>query len=143
MKFDLKCPKDWELYQAYLVEKVDDSKHYTIEVKKVQDSRTSQQRKSIELYCKLMSEALNDAGFSYTNFVQVVAKNGVQVPFDQAKFKESWRLVQKAMFKKESTADLTSTEVTQVYDVLNQKFIDMTNGVSVEFPNRWHGISYE
>lgn len=143
MKFDLKCEKDWELFAEYLGEKVDESQHYTIEVKKVRDTRTSQQRKAIELYCKLMSESLNDAGFTYTNFVQVVARNGVQVPFDQEKFKEAWRLVQLSMFKKKSTTELTSQEVTQVYDVINQKFIEMTNGVSVEFPNRWHGLTYE
>jgi len=143
MKFDLKCEADWQLFAEYLGEKVDASKHYTIEVKKVRDNRTDQQRKAIELYCKLMSEALNDSGFTYTNFVEVVARRGVQVPFDQEKFKEAWRLVQLSMFKKKSTTELTSQEVTQVYDVINQKFIDMTNGVSIEFPNRWHGLTYE
>ena len=141
MNFDLKCPKDWELFAEYMGEKIDESQHYRIEIVKVRDTRTTQQRKSIELYCKLMSEALNDAGFSYTDFVKIVAENGVQVPFDQVKFKEAWRTVQKAMFNKESTTELSTTEVSQVYDVLNQKFIDMTNGVSVPFPDRWHGIS--
>ena len=143
MKFDLKCPKDWELFTMYLADKVDESKEYTVEVKQVRDNRTDQQRKAIELYCKLMSAALNDAGFSYTNFVEIVAKNGVQVPFDKDKFKESWRMVQIAMTGKKSTADLNSDEVTKIYDVLNAKFIDMTNGVSVEFPNRWYGLGYE
>ena len=127
----------------YLADKVDESKEYTVEVKQVRDSRTDQQRKAIEMYCKLMSAALNDAGFSYTGFVEIVAKNGVQVPFDQIKFKESWRMVQIAMTGKKSTADLNSDEVTKIYDVVNQKFIDMTNGVSIEFPNRYQGISYE
>ena len=143
MKFDLKCPKDWELFTMYLADKVDESKEYTVEVKRVRDNRTDQQRKAIEMYCKLMSAALNDAGFSYTGFVEIVAKNGVQVPFDQIKFKESWRMVQIAMTGKKSTADLNSDEVTKIYDVVNQKFIDMTNGVSIEFPNRWYGLGYE
>jgi len=142
MKFDLKCPKDWELYQAYLVEKVDDSKHYTIEVKKVQDSRTSQQRKSIELYCKLMSEALNDGGIDYVKFLETIKEWGYETPWSQEKVKDQWRLLQSTLFNKESTTELTTNEVTEVYDLMNREFIRLAHGVSVEFPNRWHGISY-
>ena len=139
MKFSMKCPKDWEKFAEYLGG-VNETEEYSIEIKKVRDTRTDQQRKAIELYCKLLAEALNDAGFSYTSFIRVINSNGVQVPWTQERAKEAWRMVQVAMTKKESTTKLDSKEVSQIYDVVNAKFIEMTNGASVPFPDRWHGL---
>lgn len=139
MKFSLKCPGDWEKFAEYLGS-VNEADEYSVEIKRVRDTRTNQQRKSIELYCKLLSETLNDAGFSYTSFIRVINSNGVQVPWTRERAKEAWRMIQIAMTKKESTAKLDSVEVSQIYDVMNAKFIDMTNGASVPFPDRWHGL---
>ena len=146
MKFDLKCPKDWELFTMYLADKVDESKEYTVEVKQVRDNRTDQQRKAIQLYCSLMSKALNDGGYSFSDFAVHINEKGNSLPWDEQGnlFKDqAWRLVQRPLTGHESTTKINTQQVTQIYDVLNQKFIDMTNGVSIEFPNRWYGLGYE
>ena len=100
--------------------------------------RTSTQNAAMHKYFELMSEALNDAGFSYKEFVELIEKNGNQVEWTESNFKETgWRLVQKALFNKESTTELETHEVTQVYEVINRRFAELA-GVSMEFPN-WRG----
>lgn len=145
MRFDLKCPADWKLFEEYIKDNVDQAKHYRIDMVNPRNTRTDQQRKSIELYCKLMSKALNDGGFDFSDFSRAIEHNGTTIPWDHdgRLFKEHvWRRVQRAMLDKESTTELNSDEVSRVYDVINRKFIEMTNrGISIQFPNRFHGIT--
>lgn len=55
-------------------------------------------------------------------------------------------MVQGAMFPETKLEDGTVTttklerkQVSQVYDVVNSKMIDLTNGVSVPFPDKFRG----
>lgn len=121
----------------------DEKKYLTIEIK-TGKPRTNLQNASIHLYWSLMADAMNDAGFSYKQFIEVVEANGVAVPWDGEKFgDEVWRRVQAAMYPetilkdgKPSTTKLKSDQVAKVYDVVNLKIIDMTNGLHVDFPER-------
>ena len=121
----------------------DQKKYLTIEVK-VGRPRTNQQNRSIRLYWSLMADAMNDAGFSYKQFIELVEANGVAVPWDGEKFgDEVWRRVQAAMYPetilkdgKPSTTKLKSDQVARVYDVVNLKIIEMTNGLHVPFPEK-------
>ena len=100
--------------------------------------RTSTQNAAMHKYFQLMAQALNEAGYSYKDFIELVEKRGNQVAWTETNFKETgWRIVQKAMFNKESTSELETHEVTQVYDVINSRFAELA-GVSMEFPN-WRG----
>lgn len=121
----------------------DKNKYLTIEIK-VGKPRTNLQNASIRLYWSLMADAMNDAGFSYKKFIELVEANGVAVPWDGEKFgDEVWRRVQAAMYPetilangKPSTTKLKSDQVAKVYDVVNLKIIEMTNGLHVDFPER-------
>lgn len=121
----------------------DQKKYLTIEVK-TGKPRTNLQNASIRRYWDLMANAMNDAGFSYKQFIELVEANGVAVPWDGEKFgDEVWRRVQAAMYPetilkdgKPSTTKLKSDQVAKVYDVVNLKIIDMTNGLQVDFPER-------
>lgn len=121
----------------------DSKKYLTIEVK-VGKPRTNLQNASIRLYWSLMADAMNDAGFSYKQFIEIVEANGVAVPWDGDKFgDEVWRRVQAAMYPetilkdgRPSTTKLKSDQVAKVYDVVNLKIIDMTNGLHVPFPEK-------
>jgi TPR repeat protein len=118
----------------------DKKKYLTIEVK-LGKPRTSNQRKGIEVYCKAMSDGLNDAGYDYTGFLAYIERNGVAVPWSQERFKSAWRMVQAAMFPdtvikgEAKTHKLNADEVTEVYEVVNRKFGEVW-GVSMQFPER-------
>lgn len=100
--------------------------------------RTTTQNAAMHKYFELMAQALNDAGYSYSDFVELVEEKGNQVAWTESNFKETgWRLVQRAMFNKESTSDLETHEVTKVYEVINARFAELA-GVSMNFPN-WRG----
>jgi len=45
-----------------------------------------------------------------------------------------WRATQKVMLTKESTTELTTDEITKVYEVIN-RFMAENHGVSVPFPS--------
>lgn len=97
--------------------------------------RSDQQRKAIEVYCRDLAAALNDAGLDQRR-VLASMREGVELPWDQARCKDVlWREVQRAMLGKESTTRLSRTEVSQVYDALN-RWTSSTLGVGVEFPHR-------
>ncbi len=103
--------------------------------------RTDQQRKALELYCKLMAEALEDAGFTYTHYVAHRSRHGVKLPWTQERFKDSWRLVQGAVCPETktksgrvSTVNLSKDQVSTIYDHLSVKYLELT-GVSLPFPS--------
>lgn len=96
--------------------------------------RSPQQRKSIELYCKLLADALNDGGFDMKAVLEVKT---VDVPWSQDMVKEVlWRGIQIPMLDKASTTELETDEVDRVYKVLD-RHIAQNFGVHVEFPDRF------
>ncbi len=93
--------------------------------------RTPSQQASIEIYCKLLAEALNDAGFEIKKVMEV---KQIDIPWTQQTCKELlWKPLQKTYLDKPSTTALTTGEVSQVYEVLN-RHIATNFGVSVPFP---------
>ena len=95
--------------------------------------RTDQQRKGIEVYCRELAEALNDAGYEMK---AVLAVKQVDVPWNQDRVKDIlWRPIQMALLEKESTTKLEKSEVDQVYEVLN-RHIASNFGVHIPFPSR-------
>jgi len=93
--------------------------------------RTDQQRKSIEVYCRELAEALNDSGYEMK---AVLAVKEVDVPWSQELVKNVlWKPLQKAYLDRSSTTALTTGEVSQVYEILN-RHIASNFGVSVAFP---------
>lgn len=93
--------------------------------------RTIAQNRSLHLYFTLLSDELNTAGLDQRK----VLKPSIQIPWTPESTKEMlWRPIQEAMFKKESTRELTSAEIDKVYDVLN-RHLGETTGVYVGFPS--------
>ena len=95
--------------------------------------RTSQQRKSIEVYCRELAETFNGAGLD----MRKVLKPGIEIPWSQETVKEQlFKVVMNAMFPEiESTKDLDSKQVSEVYETLNRHTATKL-GVSLAFPNR-------
>ena len=103
--------------------------------------RTDQQRKAIEVYCRELAEALNDAGYEMKAFFEAASAKA-DIPWTQESVKEIlWKNVQKPVTisedfpeGKKSTTQLDVMEVDRVYSVLD-RHISSNIGVHVEFPS--------
>ena len=99
---------------------------------KEEKQRTVRQNNSIHLYCKLLAEELNNSGLD----MRVVLKPEIAIPWTQKTIKQFlWRSIQIALLQKQSTTELSTAEVSQVYDVLN-KHLGEKFGVHVDFPSQ-------
>ena len=95
-------------------------------------TRTLTQNASIHKYCTQLSEKFNAAGLD----MQMVLAPGTSIPWNPIKVKEDiWRTVQIAATGKESTTDLNTSEVSQVYEIIN-RHLSQTFGVFVPFPSK-------
>lgn len=100
--------------------------------------RTSKQSKALHLYCQLLADALNDAGFD----MKTILKPTVDIPWTMETVKEFlWRPVQKAYLMKESTTELNTMNPGDVYEILNRHLSEKF-GITVEWPSL-KGIEYE
>jgi hypothetical protein len=105
-------------------------------MQEAEKQRTDQQRKSIELFCRFLAKALNDAGMDQRK-VFAAMREGVEIPWSQETVKENlWKQIQEALFDKKSTTELEPKEVSRVYEVLN-RFTGERFGVSLPFPDRF------
>lgn len=79
--------------------------------------RTLQQNKSLHLLFEKLSEKLNDAGYN----VMKTLRHDVEIDWSPILIKELiWKSIQKSMYDKESTTELTSGEMQAVYETLNR-----------------------
>jgi len=94
--------------------------------------RTSQQNKSLHVYCERLAEALNEGGFEMKAVLEVKA---VDVPWNKERVKEVlWRPIQEAMTGKASTTELNTVDPNEIYEVLD-RHISSNFGVHVEWPS--------
>lgn len=104
------------------------------DVKGERSKRTFLQNKSIHKYCALLAEAFNDAGL---DMLAVLKVKKVSVSWTMQSVKDVlWRPIQVAMFDKESTTQLETHEVSQVYEQLARHLSENLN-VNQSFPNRF------
>lgn len=102
-----------------------------VTISKPTQKRTDQQRKSIEVYCKLVATAYNDAGLDK----QVVLAQQMPVPWDQKSVKEDqWRQIQLAVNYDRSTTQLEPKQVDHIYRIHN-RFTQESFGFGIDFPS--------
>lgn len=93
--------------------------------------RTDQQRKSIEVLCREVAGALNDSGY---DLKAVLSQKAIPVPCTQENIKENiFKPIELAMFGKQSTTELNTSEVNEVYEVMN-RWLGEKFGIHVPFP---------
>ena len=108
-----------------------------VTIRPVKNQRTSQQQKSIEVYCGQLAKAMNEGGFDQLAVHEFLHKKGFGVPNTQESVKETlWKFVQKFMFKKKSSTQLETHEVSKVYEVVNRGTAEGF-GISIPFPDRF------
>lgn len=95
--------------------------------------RSDQQRKSIEVYCREVAIALNDAGY---DLHAILEKKQLPVSCTQENIKEViFKAILKALFPpKISTTELTTGEVKEVYEHM-AKWVNEEFGIYVPWPS--------
>ena len=94
-------------------------------------TRTSQQNSALHKGCELLADALNDAGYD----MKRTLKEDVDIPWSKDSVKEYlFRPIMQAMLSKESTVELSTKEVSEVWTVLN-RHLAMKFGISIPFPS--------
>lgn len=95
--------------------------------------RTTLQNKSLHLWATLMADSMNDAGFDQRIVIEQF-KDGFELPWTMYAVKDLFRTVARAMYGAESTADLTTTELQRVYEVVDARLSEIT-GIHHEWPS--------
>ena len=81
------------------------------------NKRTDLQNKSLHLMFEMLAQALNESGLDQ----RVVLKPSIEIPWNKESIKNQlWRPVQIAQFGKESTTELSTKEIDEVYNTLNR-----------------------
>ena len=97
------------------------------------DQRTSQQRKSLELWCRLLSHHLNAAGLDQRKML----KPSIEIPWSQESVKSQlFRPVFTAMTGLESTADADPSDYNKVYEVLCRHLSTKLGVTAPAWPDR-------
>jgi hypothetical protein len=116
---------------AYL-SKFEDNEPLYLDVKK--HTRTTAQNSALHLYFTHVSEALNELGIEH-NYTGISGKT-LSLKYTQNLVKELiWRPIQITMFNLESTTEIGTNEINEIYDVIN-KFLS-EKGVYVPFPDQF------
>jgi len=98
----------------------------------INTKRTLQENSALHKYYDLLSEEFNNVGLDFQTFF-TKPDNLIITPVVIKEF--IWRPVQKAMFGKKSTKELTKTgEINKIYDVINKKLSNW--GIYVPFPDK-------
>lgn len=92
--------------------------------------RTLVQNRSLHKFFELLAKDLSDAGLD----AKQVMKPEVDIPFTPEMVKHLlWHPIQQAMFETTSTANLSTKQVNEVYEVLI-RHLGSKFGITTEFP---------
>lgn len=117
---------------AVYLEQLPADQELSITVATKKNPRTLTQNRAIHKYFELLADELNGAGFD----MRVMLKQSVDIVWTPNSVKNYlWRPIQNAMTDKESTAKLTSREVSEVYEVLSRELSEK-KGIYIAFPAR-------
>lgn len=95
------------------------------------EKRTLQQNKAIHKLFSMLATDLNEKGLD----ARLILKPTYSIWWtDEMIKRDLWKPLQKAMFNKESTTELTTAEVGKVYEQLS-KIIGEKHGVDIHFPS--------
>jgi len=94
--------------------------------------RTLTQNRALHKYFEQVATEARTTGVTFSDFIRLRPKFEMQ--WSPERVKEVWRGVQELMYGKKSTAQLTSKEIDQVYDVVN-KGLGEIMGFNIPFPS--------
>jgi hypothetical protein len=97
----------------------------------MEKQRTIQQNKALWTYFELLAQTLNDAGLD----MKVVLKPDIEIPWSKQTIHDYlWLPVQEMLKQKKSTTELTTTEINEVWEILNRHLSEKF-GLYIAFPS--------
>ena len=98
-----------------------------------EDKRTITQNKALHLLMEQTAQALNESG----NDMRKVLKETVDISWTKESVKHYlFHSIMKAMYQKESTADLTKEELQRVYEVFHRHISEKAE-IDLPFPSNF------
>lgn len=94
--------------------------------------RTARQNKALHTYLEMVAHELLNQGQTMTNVINKLPQVEITPTKDSVK-EIIWRPLQEAVVGKKSTTELTTTEVTKVYEIMSM-FLSKQFGISLSFP---------
>lgn len=93
--------------------------------------RTTKQNNSLHLFFTHLADSLNGAGLD----MRKTLREGIDIPWNAKSVKEYlWRPIMHSQLGKESTTELTTGEIDQVFDTMN-RLLAQKFGLHIEFPS--------
>ena len=93
--------------------------------------RTNRQNRALHVLFNLLAQELNDNGLD----MRKTLKPNIDIAWTGASVKEHlWKPVQKLQLNKDSTTELTTVEIDQVFDTI-VRHLGETFGVGINFPS--------
>jgi len=102
---------------------------------KEEKQRTLAQNRALHKYCQEVSDVLNESGIAQSVFYR-----NVEADYTMENIKELWRSFAFTKYGKKSTTELTSKEVTQVFEEVNRHIAQF--GLHVGFPSQENTDEY-
>lgn len=93
-----------------------------------QEQRTIQQNKAMHKYFAEVAEALNEMGLAQSVFYE-----NIEADYTKENIKELWRSFARIKYGKDSTVDLSTIEVTEIYEEVNRHLSKF--GIHIPFPS--------
>lgn len=90
--------------------------------------RSSAQNRSLHKFCQELSQELNHSGISQTVFYR-----NIEADFTPENIKELFRSFARTKFNKNSTADLTTSEMVECYEEVNRHVSQF--GIEISWPS--------
>ncbi len=118
---------------AYAIRAGIESGGCTVKITKLKKSRTLSQNSALHLYLSMMSDELNDSGFTQRKLWDTM-KDGFEIPVTPEMLKEVAKGVSKKMFNEPKTSLLTTIQLSALYEAINSAF-GQCAGVSLPFPS--------
>lgn len=83
----------------------------------MEKQRTLKQNKSLHLFFRLLADELNNAGLD----MRKTLKPSINIPWTDKNIKEFiWKPIMESMLVKKSTTEMNTSEMTKVWEVINQ-----------------------
>ena len=133
-EIEIRTPRDLGDSFNTVREAYEGSTGIIVTIRTIGKKRTLSQNASLHLYCERLSEKMNDAGFTQRQLL-VKFKEKFELPVTEHMIKDIFRSIGEAMFKKKSTTQLTTVEIQTVYQVVDQRFGEIT-GCRCEWPSK-------
>lgn len=120
-----------EMFIKHITQMYEEKGFITVKLK-AGKTRTTLQNNALHVYCRLMAEQLNDAGYDMKNTL----KAEVEIPWTTELVKEYlWKPVQSAITGSDSTSTASREDYDKTHQVLSKHISEKFN-IYVEFPKR-------